>query len=67
MMSSVYFFWQNCQILVLIRRCNSGATCAVTSTHITIILDSLSTPGDDTLGNSKFLGYFQLGETSTYV
>ncbi|GFV34012.1 uncharacterized protein TNCV_2614101 [Trichonephila clavipes] len=48
-------------IPVLIRRCNSGVTCAVTSTHITIILESLSKPGDDTLGDSKFLGYFQLG------
>ncbi|GFW73747.1 uncharacterized protein TNCV_1542011 [Trichonephila clavipes] len=43
------------------QRCNSGATCAVTSAHITIILESLSKPGDDTLGDSKFLGYFQLG------
>ncbi|GFY22727.1 hypothetical protein TNCV_2179881 [Trichonephila clavipes] len=42
-----------------------GATCAVTSTHITIILESLPKPGDDTLGDSKFLGYFQLG-TSTF-
>ncbi|GFW28372.1 potassium voltage-gated channel subfamily H member 7 [Trichonephila clavipes] len=48
-------------IPVLIRRCNSGATCAVTSTPITIILESLPKPGDDTLGDSKFLGYFQLG------
>ncbi|GFX43203.1 uncharacterized protein TNCV_2389111 [Trichonephila clavipes] len=46
-------------------RCNSGATCAVTSTHITIILESLSKPGDDTLCDSKSLGYFQLG-TSTF-
>ncbi|GFV79167.1 uncharacterized protein TNCV_1817141 [Trichonephila clavipes] len=37
----------------------------VTSTHITIILESLPKPGDDTLGDSKFLGYFQLG-TSTF-
>ncbi|GFU77802.1 uncharacterized protein TNCV_1138101 [Trichonephila clavipes] len=51
-------------IPVLIRRCNSGVTCAVTSTYITIILESLPNPGDDTLGDSKFLGYFQLG-TST--
>ncbi|GFX61593.1 uncharacterized protein TNCV_2745671 [Trichonephila clavipes] len=50
---------------VLIRRCNSGVTCAVTSTHITILLESLPKPGDDTLGDSKFLGYFQLG-TSTF-
>ncbi|GFY07091.1 uncharacterized protein TNCV_4203621 [Trichonephila clavipes] len=42
-----------------------GATCAVTSTHITIILESLPKPGDDTLDDSKFLGYFQLG-TSTF-
>ncbi|GBN56436.1 hypothetical protein AVEN_62786-1 [Araneus ventricosus] len=55
----------NCQIPVHIRRCNSGETCAVTSTHITIILESLPKPGDDTLGDSKFLGYFQLG-TSTF-
>ncbi|GFW67850.1 uncharacterized protein TNCV_3871811 [Trichonephila clavipes] len=52
-------------IPVLIRRCNSRATCAVTSTHITIPLQSLPKPGDDTLGDSKFLGYFQLG-TSTF-
>ncbi|GFX56705.1 hypothetical protein TNCV_494531 [Trichonephila clavipes] len=49
---SVYF---GNQIPALIRRCNSGATCAVTSTHITIILESLPKPGDDTLGDSKFL------------
>ncbi|GFX85369.1 uncharacterized protein TNCV_4731861 [Trichonephila clavipes] len=42
-----------------------GATCAVTSTHITIILELLPKPGDDTLGDFKFLGYFQLG-TSTF-
>ncbi|GFT24305.1 transposable element Tc1 transposase [Trichonephila clavipes] len=36
--------------------------CAVTSTHITIILESLPMLGDDTLGDSKFLGYFQLVE-----
>ncbi|GFX33797.1 uncharacterized protein TNCV_3962061 [Trichonephila clavipes] len=52
-------------ILVFIWRCNSGATCAVISTHITTILESLPKPGDDTLGDSKFLGYFQLG-TSTF-
>ncbi|GFV01729.1 hypothetical protein TNCV_3261421 [Trichonephila clavipes] len=39
----------NCQIPGLIWRCNSRATCAVTSTHITIILESLPKPGDDTL------------------
>ncbi|GFT49918.1 hypothetical protein TNCV_4175561 [Trichonephila clavipes] len=37
-----------------------GATCAVTSTHVTIILESLEKPGDDTLDDSKFLGYFHL-------
>ncbi|GFX48006.1 putative DD41D transposase [Trichonephila clavipes] len=58
-------FGSNCQIPVLIWRCNSDATCAVTSTHITIILESLTKPGDDTPGDSKFLGYFQLG-TSTF-
>ncbi|GFU56519.1 hypothetical protein TNCV_2773001 [Trichonephila clavipes] len=42
-----------------------GATCAVTSTHITIILESLPKPGDDTLGDSMLIGYFQLG-TSTF-
>ncbi|GFS61679.1 hypothetical protein TNCV_4313141 [Trichonephila clavipes] len=41
-------FGSNCQIPVLIRRCNSGATCGVTSTHITIILELLPKPGDDT-------------------
>ncbi|GFU13309.1 uncharacterized protein TNCV_3843141 [Trichonephila clavipes] len=45
----------------LLQRCNSEATCAVTSTHITIILESLSKPGDDTLDDSKFFEYFQLG------
>ncbi|GFS93002.1 uncharacterized protein TNCV_532131 [Trichonephila clavipes] len=49
-------------IPVLIRCCNSGT---VTSTHITIIMESLPKPGDDTLGDSKFLGYFPLG-TSTF-
>ncbi|GFX00595.1 uncharacterized protein TNCV_2236021 [Trichonephila clavipes] len=58
-------FGNNCQIPVLIQRCNSGATSDVSSTHITIILESLPKPGDDTLGDSKFLGYFQLG-TSTF-
>ncbi|GFV03120.1 hypothetical protein TNCV_5025731 [Trichonephila clavipes] len=49
-------------IPVLIRRCKSGVTaCAVTSTHITIILESLPKPGDDTLGNFKFL------DTSSWV
>ncbi|GFU36495.1 uncharacterized protein TNCV_796001 [Trichonephila clavipes] len=42
-----------------------GATCAVTSTHITIILESLPKHEDNTLGDSMFLGYFQLG-TSTF-
>ncbi|GFW27150.1 transposable element Tcb2 transposase [Trichonephila clavipes] len=37
-------------------------TCAVTSTHITINLESLPKPGSDTLRDSKFLGYFQLGK-----
>ncbi|GFU58960.1 hypothetical protein TNCV_3602751 [Trichonephila clavipes] len=48
-------FDSNCQIyiLVLIQRCNSRATCAVRSTHITIILESLPKPGDDTLGDSS--------------
>ncbi|GFY29343.1 uncharacterized protein TNCV_4724711 [Trichonephila clavipes] len=53
-------FGSNRQISVLIRRCNSGVTCVVTSTHIIIILESLPKPGDDTLGDTKFLGYFQL-------
>ncbi|GFV52304.1 uncharacterized protein TNCV_2673251 [Trichonephila clavipes] len=52
---------RNCQIPVLIRRCNSGATCAVTSTHITIILESLPKPGDDTLGDSKFFRILPAG------
>ncbi|GFU47181.1 uncharacterized protein TNCV_2839321 [Trichonephila clavipes] len=42
-----------------------GATCVVTSSHITIILELLPTPGDDTLGDSKFLGYLEL-ITSTF-
>ncbi|GFV06723.1 hypothetical protein TNCV_1611361 [Trichonephila clavipes] len=42
-----------------------GDPCAVISTHITIILESLSKPGDDTPGDSKFLEYLQLG-TSTF-
>ncbi|GFV36417.1 uncharacterized protein TNCV_2234641 [Trichonephila clavipes] len=57
--SVCFFFGSTSQIQVLIRRCNSGAACPVTSTHITIILESLSKPGDSTLGDSKFLGYFQ--------
>ncbi|GFX89160.1 uncharacterized protein TNCV_20561 [Trichonephila clavipes] len=52
-------------IPVLIRRCNSKVIYSVTSTHITNILKSLPKPGDDTMGDSKFLGYFQLG-TSTF-
>ncbi|GFV35974.1 putative DD41D transposase [Trichonephila clavipes] len=50
----------NITVPVLIRRCNSGVTCAVASTLINIILESLPKPGDDTLGDSKFIGYFQL-------
>ncbi|GFU14970.1 hypothetical protein TNCV_795421 [Trichonephila clavipes] len=53
-------FVSNCQIPVLIRCCNSRVTSAVTSTHITIILESLSKPADDSLSDSTFLGYFQL-------
>ncbi|GFW04991.1 hypothetical protein TNCV_597851 [Trichonephila clavipes] len=61
MLCSVCFFWQYLpNIPVLIRGSNSGVTCAVTSAHITIILESLLKPGDDTLCDSKFLGYFQL-------
>ncbi|GFS97120.1 uncharacterized protein LOC103523953 [Trichonephila clavipes] len=52
-------------IPVLIRRCNSEVTCAVTSSHISIILEQLPKPGNNTLGDSMFLGYFQLG-TSTF-
>ncbi|GFW57041.1 hypothetical protein TNCV_3473241 [Trichonephila clavipes] len=42
------------------RSCNWEVICVVTSTHITIILESLLKPADDTLGDSKFLGHFQL-------
>ncbi|GFV74434.1 uncharacterized protein TNCV_5128761 [Trichonephila clavipes] len=52
-------------IPVRIWRCNSEVTCAVTSTHITILLESLPKSVGDTLDDSKFLGYFQLG-TSTF-
>ncbi|GFV30739.1 hypothetical protein TNCV_2468461 [Trichonephila clavipes] len=32
------------------------------------MLESLPKPGDDTLGDSKFLGYFQLGDKNcTYL
>ncbi|GFV33381.1 uncharacterized protein TNCV_4733041 [Trichonephila clavipes] len=51
---------RNCQIPVLIWHCNSWATYAATSTHITIILESLPNPGDDTLGDSTVLGYFKM-------
>ncbi|GFU70699.1 hypothetical protein TNCV_4657591 [Trichonephila clavipes] len=44
---------------------NRVVTCAATPNHITIILKSLPKPGDDTLGDSKFLGNFQVG-TSTF-
>ncbi|GFV88192.1 hypothetical protein TNCV_3243411 [Trichonephila clavipes] len=48
----------NCQAqTALIRYCNPGATNAVTSIQITIILESLPNPGDDTFDYSKFLGY----------
>ncbi len=43
-----------------IRDCNWGATCTVTSTDISIILESLPKPKDGTLGNSNFLRYFHL-------
>ncbi|GFU95181.1 hypothetical protein TNCV_4139651 [Trichonephila clavipes] len=54
------FFGSNCQIPVLIRRSNSRATCAVTSTHIIIILESLPKRRVDSLVDSKFLGYLHL-------
>ncbi|GFX00347.1 uncharacterized protein TNCV_1273411 [Trichonephila clavipes] len=43
-----------------IRCCNSGVTCAVTST-LAMVLESSPKPGDDTLSDSKILGYFHLG------
>ncbi|GFV15863.1 hypothetical protein TNCV_988461 [Trichonephila clavipes] len=49
---------------VLIRRCSSGVIWAITSNHITIILESLPKPGDGTMGDSKFVGYFPLGTPS---
>ncbi|GFX64946.1 hypothetical protein TNCV_450841 [Trichonephila clavipes] len=52
-------FSSNSQIPVLIWRCSSVTPCDVTSTHITIILESLPKPEYDTLGNSKFLAYLQ--------
>ncbi|GFU39984.1 uncharacterized protein TNCV_1001941 [Trichonephila clavipes] len=58
----------NCQIPVLVRRCNSRVTCAATSTHIPIIFESLLKPGDETLGDSKFqLGMptFRTADNST--
>ncbi|GFU51344.1 hypothetical protein TNCV_2119651 [Trichonephila clavipes] len=42
---------------------NSGMTCAVTSNHITIILQPKS--GDYTLSDFKFLGYIKL-DTPTF-
>ncbi|GFW36198.1 uncharacterized protein TNCV_4930601 [Trichonephila clavipes] len=58
--------WRHyCQIPVLIRRCNSGATCIVTSPDISLILESLPKTRDDTLGNFKLLVYFHLC-TSTF-
>ncbi|GFT03874.1 uncharacterized protein TNCV_1730591 [Trichonephila clavipes] len=59
MLCSICFFWH--QIPVLMWHCNLGVTCDVTSFHVIIILESLPKPGDDILGDSKFLGYFQLG------
>ncbi|GFX35136.1 hypothetical protein TNCV_2330761 [Trichonephila clavipes] len=49
------------QIPVLIQRCNSGEGSDVTSTHVTIILVSFLKTEDDSLGDYKFLGHFQLG------
>ncbi|GFW79806.1 hypothetical protein TNCV_2590261 [Trichonephila clavipes] len=43
-----------------IRCCNSEEICIVTSTDISVILESLPKARDDTLGNSKCLEYFQL-------
>ncbi|GFX40904.1 uncharacterized protein TNCV_3761251 [Trichonephila clavipes] len=57
-------FGSNGQIPALIQRCNSETTCVVTSNHITIILETLLKPGDDTLDDSKFLEYFQLGTSA---
>ncbi|GFW54405.1 hypothetical protein TNCV_3703651 [Trichonephila clavipes] len=39
---------------------NSGTTYTVTSTNISVMLESLPKHRDDTFGNSKFLGYFHL-------
>ncbi|GFU27616.1 uncharacterized protein TNCV_3825401 [Trichonephila clavipes] len=54
-----------CLFLLAVTAKYTSPHCAVTSTHITIILESLPKPRDDTLGDSKFLGHFQLG-TSTF-
>ncbi|GBN44881.1 hypothetical protein AVEN_195196-1 [Araneus ventricosus] len=42
-----------------------GDMCCNIYSHYHHLLESLPKPGDDTLGDSKFFGYFQLG-TSTF-
>ncbi|GFU26611.1 hypothetical protein TNCV_1837391 [Trichonephila clavipes] len=54
-------------VLELKRADETGATCAVTSTHTAIILELLPKPEDETLGDSKFLGYFQLVLSETWL
>ncbi|GFU53516.1 retrovirus-related Pol polyprotein from transposon 412 [Trichonephila clavipes] len=48
-------------------RCNSRANGAVTSTHITIILESFPKPGDDTSSDPEFHEYFQLARHTQFA
>ncbi|GFU81627.1 hypothetical protein TNCV_4927581 [Trichonephila clavipes] len=52
MLCSICFSWQLLP--------NTGLTCNITSTDSFIILESLQSPKDVTLGNLKFLRYFHL-------
>ncbi|GFV40923.1 putative DD41D transposase [Trichonephila clavipes] len=65
--------WQWCYlggngylVLSILKSGECCIRCAVTSTHITILLESLPKPGDDTLGYSKFYGYFELAMKRTF-
>ncbi|GFU51493.1 hypothetical protein TNCV_81371 [Trichonephila clavipes] len=64
MLCSVCFFWPQLPNTGHHSTFNSGATFTIRSTPITNILELLPKSGDDTLSDSKFLGYFQLGKTA---
>ena len=59
------YFGSYCRKMVIVRRCNSDATCSRTSIDIFIFLNSFPKHRNDTLGVLRFLGYFYTS-TPTY-